>query len=129
MKNYTSILRLTIYKNSPRNATVYCDYWYYNNITREFQNGRTKAGGYGYDKWCTACSNALNIFKEKFTRYKKGKYKTSYGLDNDNSIDYGIGLNAVIDCIRCFKNVKINKIYYGKYEDCIELYINEEKEY
>ena len=113
-------LSLTYYTKG-KNNNWYCDIYFYDYTTH--YRGETKACGYGYDKQSTSVSNALNIFKTIFKRYKSGKHKTSYGLYDDNSISYGIGISAVISCIKCFKNVKIKSIYNGINENNITLTI------
>lgn len=100
-----TILRMEYYLKG-NNNNWYCDYDMYNSQTAE--TGTTKATGFGYDRQSTCISNAINKYKHLYKRFnKKAKKYTSYGLSNDNGIDYGIGLNAVIGCLKCFKNVKI----------------------
>lgn len=121
MKNSTLVLTYYV-KGS--NGNWYCDYKYFNG--EEYKHGETKATGYGYDKQSTCVSNALNLFKNKFVRYNKNAKKyTRYGLYEDNTITYGIGIGAVLGCIKCFKNVKIQSIYNGINEQSITLSIIE----
>lgn len=109
-------LKLSYYTKG-RNNNWYCDYYYYNGET--FEQGTTKATGYGYDKQSTAISNAINKFKQLY-KVKKGvkwenetsaRAKTKngdiYGIYKDKSISYGIGINCVLNCLDVFKNVKI----------------------
>lgn len=123
MKNY---LELTYYTKG-NNNNYYCDYYFYNG--KEYEKGTTKATGYGYDKESTCVSNALNKYKHLFKRYgKKAKNYTRYGLYEDNSISYGIGINAVENCLKCFKNVKIIKEYNGIRESYLKIEIATESE-
>ena len=111
------------YYTRGNNNNWYCEYEYYD-YTNYF-TGWKKATGYGYDKESTCLSNAINEFKKLFIRYnKKAKKHSSYGLYEDNSISYGIGINAVINCLNCFKNVKITKEYNGKLENCLKIEIS-----
>lgn len=117
MEKLKSCLKLNYYTKGSNN-NWYCDYYYYNGET--YEQGTTKATGYGYDKQSTAISNALNKFKNKFT-FKKGiKWEsetsshaitknngTIYGIYKDKTISYGIGLNSVINCLNAFSNVKV----------------------
>ena len=118
VKNY---LKLTYYTKG-RNNNWYCDYYFYNG--KEYNTGTTKATVYGYDKESTCVSNAINKYKHLFKRYgKQAKKYKSYGLYEDNSISYGIGISAVLRCIECFKNVKVTEVYEGKHESMIKLEI------
>ena len=106
------------YYTKGNNNNWYCDYYYYNGET--YKQGTTRATGYGYDKQSTAVSNAINLFKDKY-KVKRGikwRYTASmraitkdggeiYGIYNDKSISYGIGLNSVINCLNAFSNVKV----------------------
>lgn len=90
-----------------------------------------RVGGWGYDRWSTALSNALNllknIYKIKSTLKRQGKYvkeyytkdgRRVYGLYEDGSISYGIGTDAVLNAVKYgFSNVKLTKAHYGKYEN------------
>lgn len=96
-----------------------------------------RIGGYGYDRWSTALSEGLNtiknLYKIKTTlNYKKVNKVTGfgefydkkgsrvYGLYKDGSISYGIGVSAVLDCVkRGFSNVKLDEVssYQGRNED------------
>lgn len=101
----TAHLQMTYYTKG-NNNNWYCDYYYYDG--EQYEQGTTKATGYGYDKQSTAISNAINKYKHLFKRYgKRAKKHTRYGLYENNVISYGIGLKAVIGCVECFKNVKI----------------------
>ena len=120
----TSTLTMTFYTKG-RNNHWYCDYIFTN--YHDYKRGTTRATGWGYDKQSTCVSNAINLFKDKYKRYgKRSKKYTSYGLYEDNSISYGIGLGAVLGCVKCFKNVKIKNTYYGINESMIQLEIKEE---
>ena len=100
-----TILRMEYYLKG-NNNNWYCDYDMYNSQTSEI--GTTKATGFGYDKQSTCVSNAINKYKHLYKRFnKKAKKYNCNGLYDDNSISYGIGLKAVINCLKCFKNVKI----------------------
>ena len=105
MKNY---LKLTYYTKG-RNNNWYCDFYFYNG--KEYEKGTTKATGYGYDKESTCVSNAINKYKHLFKRYGRNakKYKT-YGLYDDNTISYGIGIETVLRCIKCFKESRLTRI-------------------
>ena len=117
-------LELTYYAKG-NNNNWYCDYYYYD--YDNYNQGTTKATGYGYDKQSTCLSNAINKYSYLFKRFgRKAKKYTSYGLDNDNKISYGIGVNAVINCLKCFKNVKIVEEYEGRYENYLKLKIENE---
>lgn len=130
MEKVRNILELTIY--SKGGLTYYCDYYFYNGIS--FEKGTTKAGGYGYDKHSTATSNAINKFKMLYnikqgTKWESLEHATTkagkkiYGLYNDKTISYGIGLSSVLNCLQAFSNVKIKNIHYGKNEDFVQLEI------
>ena len=110
-------LKLNYYTKG-NNNNWYCDFYYYNGET--YEQGTTKATGYGYDKQSTAVSNAINKFKDKYTLKKgikwecetSGRAKTKdggeiYGIYKDKSISYGIGLNSVINCLNAFNNIKV----------------------
>ena len=98
---------------------------------------KSRVGGGGYDRWSTALSNALNlcktIYKRKTTLKVKGDtYKEFYtkdgrrvyGLYKDNSISYGIGVDAVLYAVyKGFSNVKCIKKYNGRFEDCYKFEI------
>lgn len=94
-----------------------------------------RIGGYGYDRWSTALSNGLNLFKNIYkikttlkkktvnsmTGFKEFYTKNDrrvYGLYEDGAISYGIGVSSVLDCIKeGFSNIKMTSSYSGKYED------------
>ena len=96
---------------------------------------KARIGGGGYDRWSTALSEALNtcksIYKIKTTLKKKTvneltgfkefytkKGRRVYGLYENGSISYGIGVSSVLDCVKeGFSNLKLTSAYYGKYED------------
>lgn len=121
-----TILKMEYYTKG-NNNNWYCDYYMYNYNNSE--QGTTKATGYGYDKQSTCVSKAINIYKNLYKRYgKNAKKYTSYGLDKNNTISYGIGINAVINCIKCFKNVKIINYIELNHTGYIELEINTESE-
>lgn len=124
--NIDGSLYMTLYTKGSCN-NWYCDAYYFDG--EDFANFTTKATGYGYDKQSTACSNAINVFKNCFKRYGKTakKYKR-YGLYDDNVISYGIGLKAVINCVECFKNVKIIEFYEGKKEISLKIKINRKED-
>lgn len=118
MKNY---LELTFYTKG-NNNNWYCDYYFYNGKT--YEQGTTNAKGFGYDKESTCVSNAINKYKKLFKRYgKRAKKYTTYGLYDDNTISYGVGINTVINCLKCFKNVKILQQYNGKQENYLKIEI------
>ena len=91
-----------------------------------------KVGGYGYDRWSTALSNGLNIFKQFYKikttlKYKKNDYgykefytqkgERVYGLSLDKYISYGIGESSVLYAVKKgFSNVKLTNFYNGKFE-------------
>lgn len=119
MKKYNNWLSFTYYCKG-KNYSWYCEYE--GGINGEYIQGKTKASGYGYDKESTCLSNAINKFKTYWIRYnKKAKKYSSYGLDSDNSISYGIGYPAVKQCLKCFKNVKITSEYFGINESNIKI--------
>lgn len=91
-----------------------------------------RVGGWGYDRWSTALSNGLNLFKniwkikttlKKRKNYGVKEYYTKsgarvYGLYEDASISYGIGTDAVLYAIKNgISNLKMTSAYYGKQED------------
>lgn len=119
MQKYNNWLNFTYYCKG-KNNTWYCEYKGY--INNEYISGITKATGYGYDKESSCLSNAINKFKNCWIRYnKKAKKYSSYGLYEDNTISYGIGYEAVRECLKCFKNVKIVSEYFGLNENNIEI--------
>ena len=120
MKNDKKMnISFTLYTKG-NNNNWYCDYVMYN--YENYESGTTRARGYGYDKHSTALSNAINRFSKYYKRYnKKAKKYTSYGLYEDNTISYGIGMSAVLKCLKCFKNVKIKSVYYGRSEDNLKI--------
>lgn len=121
-----TILKLEYYTKG-NNNNWYCDYYMFNYVN--YEQGTTKATGYGYDKQSTCVSKAINIYKKLYKRYgKNAKKYTSYGLDEDNTISYGIGINAVINCIKCFKNVKMVSQFETHRGGYIELEIDTESE-
>ena len=121
MKDNKGYLVLTYYTKG-KNNNWYCDYYFYNGD--RYERGTTRATGWGYDKASTCVSNAINKYSKNWKRYnKKAKKYTSYGLYDDNTISYGIGVNAVINCLKCFKNVKILDTYYGINENMLKLEI------
>lgn len=94
-----------------------------------------RIGGGGYDRWSTALSEGLNLFKNiykiKTTLKKKTvneltgfkefytrKGRRVYGLYENKAISYGIGVASVLDCVKNgFSNLKLTNAYYGKNED------------
>ena len=136
MEKIKNDLKLTIYFKG--GSTWYCDYYFYNGISS--QQGTTRAGGYGYDKHSTATSNAINKFRFLYT-FKRGlkwdglEHCTTkdgsriYGLYQDKTISYGIGISSVLNCLKGFSNVKIKSIHYGKNEDFIHLQITTTKKH
>lgn len=102
-----------------------------------------RIGGYGYDRWSTALSEGLNNFKSiyrikttlrkktvnKLTGFKEfytRKDRRVYGLYENGSISYGIGVSAVLDCVKeGFSNLKLTSAYYGKNEDRFTFEIKE----
>lgn len=112
-----STISLTYYIKG-NNNNWYCELYYYDDNI--YYQETLKATGYGYDKKSTCVSNAINIFKDIFKRYNKNAKKyTRYGLYQDNSISYGIGIGAVLGCVKCFKNAKIKSTYNGINENNI----------
>ena len=105
----------------------------------------SRIGGGGYDRWSTALSEGLNLFKNiwkiKTTlKYKKvneftgfGEYYTRkdrrvYGLYKDGSISYGIGVDAVLYAVcEGLSNLKLTNAYYGKNEDRFSFEVKEVK--
>lgn len=138
MEKRKGYLKLNYYTKG-RNNNWYCDYYYYNGET--YEQGTTKATGYGYDKQSTAISNAINKIKDKYIMKKcyKWEHETSaraihrktgreiYGIYKDKSISYGIGKNCVINCLQCFKNVKVLIDEEMENNGIIKLEITEEK--
>lgn len=117
MEKVKSYLKLNYYTKG-NNNNWYCDYYYYNGET--YEQGTTRATGYGYDKQSTAVSNAINKFKDKYTLKRGVKWENEttsratkkdgsswYGIYKDKTISYGIGLNCVINCLNVFNNVKV----------------------
>lgn len=104
-----------------------------------------RIGGGGYDRWSTALSEGLNLFKNcyrikttlkkvtvnKLTGFKEfytRKDRRVYGLYEDGSISYGIGVSAVLDAVKNgFSNLKLASAYYGKNEDRFTFQIKEVK--
>lgn len=104
-----------------------------------------RIGGGGYDRWSTALSEGLNLFKNcyrikttlkkvtvnKLTGFKEfytRKDRRVYGLYEDGSISYGIGVSAVLDAVKNgFSNLKLTSAYYGKNEDRFTFQIKEVK--
>ena len=104
-----------------------------------------RIGGGGYDRWSTALSEGLNLFKKcyrikttlkkvtvnKLTGFKEfytRKDRRVYGLYEDGSISYGIGIPAVLDAVKNgFSNLKLTSAYYGKNEDRFTFQIKEVK--
>lgn len=102
-----------------------------------------RIGGGGYDRWSTALSEGLALFKSIYKikttlKYKKvnqltgfGEYYTRkdrrvYGLYKDGSISYGIGVDAVLYAVdEGLSNLKLTSAYYGKYEDRFTFEIKE----
>lgn len=118
MKTY---LKINYYIKG-NNNNWYADYYIYDGLN--FEQGTTKATGYGYDKQSTSVSNAINKYKHLYKRYgKRAKKYESYGLYKDNTISYGIGINAVRKCLECFKNVKILEDFESDKMGCIKLEI------
>lgn len=94
-----------------------------------------RIGGGGYDRWSTALSEGLNLFKNiykikttlkkktvnELTGFKEFYTKSGrrvYGLYMDGGISYGIGTSSVLDCVKNgFSNLKLTDAYYGKNED------------
>lgn len=104
-----------------------------------------RIGGGGYDRWSTALSEGLNLFKNcyrikttlkkktvnKLTGFKEfytRKDRRVYGLYENGSISYGIGVSAVLDAVKNgFSNLKLTSAYYGKNEDRFTFQIKEVK--
>ena len=104
-----------------------------------------RIGGGGYDRWSTALSEGLNLFKNcyrikttlkkvtvnKLTGFKEfytRKDRRVYGLYEDGYISYGIGISAVLDAVKNgFSNLKLTSAYYGKNEDRFTFQIKEVK--
>lgn len=102
-----------------------------------------RIGGGGYDRWSTALSEGLNLFKNiykiKTTLKKKTvnevtgfkefytrKGRRVYGLYENGAISYGIGTSSVLDCVKeGFSNLKLTSAYYGKNEDRFTFEIKE----
>lgn len=133
-----SDLILTIYNKGGQ--TWYCDYYFYNGLN--YEQGTTKASGYGYDKQSTAASEAINKFNMLYNIKQGTKWeyngsmraitknnKSYYGIYPDKNISYGIGLSSVLNCIGVLSNVKIKLQYFGEKETKIHLQIkNTEKQ-
>ena len=118
MKKYNNWLSFTCYTKTGN--IWYCEY--VGSVNDEYIKGKTKAGGYGYDKEASCLSNAINKFKNYWIRYnKRAKKYSSYGLYSDNTIGCGIGYSAVRNCLECFKNVKITSEYFGTNESNIKI--------
>lgn len=128
-KNY---LKLSLYTKG--GSTYYCNYYFYNGIN--YERGTTKAGGYGYDKQSTAASNAINKYKMLFNIKKGVKWPnknsmhaqlkdgtTTYGVYNDKTISYGIGLSSVLNSLKVFSNVKVIETFFGDKETFIKIEI------
>lgn len=110
-----------------------------------YYNEGARIGGGGYDRWSTALSEGLNLFKNiykiKTTLKKKTvnsltgfkefytkKDRRVYGLYENGSISYGIGVSSVLDAVKeGFSNVKLTSAYYGKNEDRFTFEIKEVK--
>lgn len=97
-----------------------------------------RVGGGGYDRWSTALSNGLNLFKniwkikttlKRRKTYNVKEYYTKdgrrvYGLYKDGSISYGIGTDGVLYAVKNgFSNLKLKSAHYGKKEDCFKFEI------
>lgn len=133
-----SDLVLTIYNKG--GLTWYCDYYFYNGLG--YEQGTTKASGYGYDKQSTAASEAINKFNFLYNIKQGTKWeyngsmraitkdnKTYYGIYKDKHISYGIGLSSVLNCIGVLSNVKIKYQHFGNKTISIHLQIkNTEKQ-
>lgn len=133
-----SDLILTIYNKG--GLTWYCDYYFYNGLG--YEQGTTKASGYGYDKQSTAASEAINKFKFLYNikQGTKWNYKTDmhpvlkngssvYGVYKDKTISYGIGITSVLNCLQIFSNVKKLESHFGNKEITIKIQIkNTEKQ-
>ena len=72
------------------------------------------AGGGGYDRESTAFSNCTNHFTE-YLPIKKDNNKP-YGLYENNHISYGIGNDAVLQCLK-YLGFNIKREYCGKLEN------------
>ena len=121
MKKYNNWLSFTFYTKTGK--IWYCEY--IGSIDNKFIKGKSIAGGYGYDKESTCLSKSINKFNNHWVRYsKKSKKYNSYGLYDDNTISYGIGVSAVIKCLKCFKNVTITNLYFGINENNIKIAFN-----
>jgi len=137
IKNAT--VNVIIYTTKGSNSVFYDMYGYITKKTEDQHNGydendyihynieKQRIGGYGYDRWSTALSEALNTLKQlykikttlkkkvvnNYTNFKEYYTKDDrrvYGLYEDGSISYGIGTSSVLDCVdRGFSNVKVNK--------------------
>ena len=119
MQKYNNWINFTYYCKG-KNNTWYCEYQGY--VNNEYVEGKTRAGGFGYNKESTCLANAINKFKEYWIRYnKKAKKYSSYGLNENNAISYGIGYSSVKYCLECFKNVKIVSEYFGLNENNIKI--------
>ena len=141
--NYKNIkngfITVTIYTKSSGSSVLYDVHA--NIYTKEsdegiyYYNEGSRIGGYGYDRWSTALSEGLNLFKNiykiKTTLKKKTvnrltgfkefytkKDRRVYGLYENGSISYGIGVSSVLDAVKeGFSNLKLTSTYYGKNED------------
>ena len=132
---------ITVY-NKPNASSVFYDVRF--NIEKKHDNPEynednyisfykegLRIGGYGYDRWSTALSEGLNLFKNiykiKTTLKRKGEHykeyytkdgRRVYGLYKDASISYGIGTDAVLNAVKMgLSNIKLKKAHYGKYEN------------
>ena len=133
-----SNLILTVYNRG--GLTWYCDYYFYNGLS--YDQGTTKASGYGYDKQSTAASEAINKFKFLYNikQGTKWNYKTDmhpvlkdgssvYGVYKNKIISYGIGITSVLNCLKVFSNVKKIETHFGEKTTTIKLQIkNTEKQ-
>lgn len=127
LTNLTIKIYLTYNKNG--NIKALCkfygnkayDKYYYGEFTKNVR-------GYGYDKQSTAVSNCLNEFRQFYKPYTTLRYnkedmnyyknnKRLYGLYKDYTISYGIGVNAVLNCLTGFKNIELVQRYEGINED------------
>lgn len=136
MEKIKSTLTLEIYRKG--DSTWFCEYYFYNGIS--YEEGTTKASGYGYDKHSTATSNAINKFKFLY-KFKNGlkwdgagpvttkQNNILYGIYKDRSISYGIGISSVLNCLNAFSNVKIKAINYGNRCDFVQLEITTTQNY
>jgi hypothetical protein len=98
---------------------------------------KMSVGGGGYDRWSTALSNSINIFKNvlklknsiKWENEYNGYLKNSrlYGLYQDKTISYGIGVPSVLYATKGYKNLELTKQYQGKYEDSYSFEIKGDK--